>query len=103
MYQLNRYKTQRDMGKLVARIEIFPKCCNGVHGDQLPAAEDNFDEELEVYGINCQRLRDDGVLHLQAQNNSHAEGSSSWVGHTWPPPDLSHQFPNGNSDQRGGQ
>ncbi|KAF8174623.1 hypothetical protein K438DRAFT_1609363 [Mycena galopus ATCC 62051] len=69
---------------------VFDMYVNGVRGDQLPAAEENFDvEELEVYGIDWQGLRDDGVLRSQAQNNSHAEGSSSWVGHTGPPPDLS--------------
>ncbi|KAF8130514.1 hypothetical protein K438DRAFT_1912022 [Mycena galopus ATCC 62051] len=69
---------------------VFDMYVNGVRGDQLPAAEENFDEEeLEVYGIDWQGLRDDGVLRSQAQNNSHAEGSSSWVGRTGPPPDLS--------------
>ncbi|KAF8183207.1 hypothetical protein K438DRAFT_1907979 [Mycena galopus ATCC 62051] len=51
---------------------VFDMYVNGVRGDQLPAAEENFDEE-----------------ELEAQNNSHAEGSSSWVGRTGPPPDLS--------------
>ena len=70
---------------------VFDMYVNGVCGDQLPAAEENFDEEeLEIYGIDWQGLRDDGVLHSQAQNNSHAEGSSSWVGRTGPPPDLGH-------------
>ncbi|KAJ7789361.1 hypothetical protein B0H14DRAFT_3094932 [Mycena olivaceomarginata] len=47
------------------------------------------EEELEVYGIDWQGLRDNGVLQSQAQNNSMGEGSSSWVGRTGPPPDLS--------------
>ncbi|KAJ7754283.1 hypothetical protein B0H14DRAFT_3096706 [Mycena olivaceomarginata] len=57
---------------------------------QLPPEEENLiDEELEVYGIDWQGLRDDGVLQSQARNNPRSEGSSSWVGHTGPPPDLS--------------
>ncbi|KAF8145629.1 hypothetical protein K438DRAFT_2028647 [Mycena galopus ATCC 62051] len=63
---------------------------NGVRGDQLPQEEEDLGKDkLEVYGINWQGLRDDNILHSQAQNNSTTEGSSSWVGHTGPPPDLS--------------
>ncbi|KAJ7719323.1 hypothetical protein B0H14DRAFT_3170649 [Mycena olivaceomarginata] len=55
-----------------------------------PARRRNLiEEELEVYRIDWQGLRDDGVLQLQAQNNPRSKGSSSWVGHTGPPPDLS--------------
>ncbi|KAJ7877930.1 hypothetical protein B0H14DRAFT_3083044 [Mycena olivaceomarginata] len=69
---------------------VFDMFVNGVRGDQLPPEEENLiDEELEVYGIDWQGLRDDGVLQSQAQNNPRSEGSSSWVGHTGPPPDLS--------------
>ncbi|KAJ7886954.1 hypothetical protein B0H13DRAFT_1627782 [Mycena leptocephala] len=63
---------------------------NGVRGDQLPAEEENLsEEELEVYGIDWQGLHDDNLLQSQAQNNSTAEGSSSWIGRTGPPPNLS--------------
>jgi hypothetical protein len=55
----------------------------------LPEEENLIEEELEVYGIDWQGLRDDGVLQSQAQNNPRSEGSSSWVGYTGPPPDLS--------------
>ncbi|KAF8134701.1 hypothetical protein K438DRAFT_1911705 [Mycena galopus ATCC 62051] len=57
---------------------------------QLPQEEEDLrEDELEVYGIDWQGLCDDNVLHSQAQNNSTTEGSSSWVGLTGPPPDLS--------------
>ncbi|KAF8137807.1 hypothetical protein K438DRAFT_1639004 [Mycena galopus ATCC 62051] len=69
---------------------VFDMYVNGVRGDQLPQEEEDLGEdELEVYGIDWQGLRDDNILHSQAQNNSTTEGSSSWVGHTGPPPDLS--------------
>ncbi|KAF8159047.1 hypothetical protein K438DRAFT_1441769, partial [Mycena galopus ATCC 62051] len=69
---------------------VFDMYVNGVRGDQLPPEEEDLGEdELEVYGIDWQGLRDDGVLHSQAQNNLSTEGSSSWVGRTGPPPDLS--------------
>ncbi|KAJ7892446.1 hypothetical protein B0H13DRAFT_2234788 [Mycena leptocephala] len=69
---------------------VFDMFANGVRGDQLPAKEENLsEEELEVYGIDWQGLHDDNLLQSQAQNNSTAEGSSSWIGRTGPPPDLS--------------
>ncbi|KAJ7846578.1 hypothetical protein B0H14DRAFT_3086265 [Mycena olivaceomarginata] len=64
---------------------VFDMYVNGVHSDQLPPKEENLnEEELEVYGIDWQGLC----------NN----GSSSWVGRTGPPPDLSQvavQLPTG--------
>ncbi|KAJ7613058.1 hypothetical protein FB45DRAFT_981820 [Roridomyces roridus] len=69
---------------------VFDMYANGVRGDRLPPEEEDLAiEELEVYGIDWQGLREDGVLHSQAQNNSVSEGSSSWVGNIGPPPDLS--------------
>ena len=70
---------------------VFDMFVNGVRGDQLrPDEEDLDEEELEVYGIDWRGLREDGVLHSQAQNNPTTEGSSSWIGRTGPPHDLSH-------------
>ncbi|KAJ7356956.1 hypothetical protein DFH08DRAFT_802897 [Mycena albidolilacea] len=68
---------------------VFDMYANGVRGDQLPPEEENLNEELEVYGIDYQGLCDNGVLQSQAQNSLMGEGSSSWVGRTGPPPDLS--------------
>ncbi|KAF8146979.1 hypothetical protein K438DRAFT_1910600 [Mycena galopus ATCC 62051] len=51
--------------------------------DQLPQEEEDLGKDK------LEGLRDDNILHSQAQNNSTTEGSSSWVGHTGPPPDLS--------------
>ncbi|KAF8185877.1 hypothetical protein K438DRAFT_1836458 [Mycena galopus ATCC 62051] len=69
---------------------VFDMYVNGVHGDQLPQEEEDLGEDkLEVYGIDWQGLCDNNILHSQAQSNSTTEGSSSWVGHTGTPPDLS--------------
>ncbi|KAF8129107.1 hypothetical protein K438DRAFT_1912179 [Mycena galopus ATCC 62051] len=69
---------------------VFDMYVNGVHGDQLPQEEEDLGEDkLEVYGIDWQGLCNNNILHSQAQNNSTTEGSSSWVGHTGTPPDLS--------------
>ncbi|KAJ7164370.1 hypothetical protein C8R46DRAFT_1163782 [Mycena filopes] len=69
---------------------VFDMYVNGVRGDQLPAGEENLgDDELEVFGIDWQGLRDGAILDSQRQNNPTTEGSSSWVGRVGPPPDLS--------------
>ncbi|KAF8146552.1 hypothetical protein K438DRAFT_1922188 [Mycena galopus ATCC 62051] len=69
---------------------VFDMYVNDVRRDQLPQEEEDLGEDKsEVYGIDWQGLHDDNILHSQAQNNSTTEGSSSWVGHTGPPPDLS--------------
>ncbi|KAF8182221.1 hypothetical protein K438DRAFT_1908098 [Mycena galopus ATCC 62051] len=69
---------------------VFDMYVNGVHGDQLPQEEEDLGEDkLEVYGIDWQGLCDNNILHSQAQNNSTTEGSSSWLGHTGTPLDLS--------------
>ncbi|KAJ7026560.1 hypothetical protein C8F04DRAFT_966270 [Mycena alexandri] len=69
---------------------VFDMYVNGVRGNQLPVEEEGLgDDELEVYGIDWQGLRDDSILDSQRQNNPRTEGSSSWVGRVGPPPDLS--------------
>ncbi|KAF8209639.1 hypothetical protein K438DRAFT_1753981 [Mycena galopus ATCC 62051] len=88
----NRHHIQIRNGANRSPTEMFvcDMYVNGVRGDQLPQEEEDLGKDkLEVYGINWQGLRDDNILHSQAQNNSTTEGSSSWVGHTGPPPDLS--------------
>ncbi|KAJ7667004.1 hypothetical protein DFH06DRAFT_984389 [Mycena polygramma] len=69
---------------------VFDMFVNGVRGDQLPREEEELgEEELEVYGIDWQGLRDEAVLDSQRGNNPTTEASSSWVGRIGPPPDLS--------------
>lgn len=69
---------------------VFDMFVNGVRGDQLPPEEEGLSmEELEVYGIDWQGLRDEAVLDSQHYNNPRTEDSSSWVGRTGPPSQLS--------------
>ncbi|KAJ7189709.1 hypothetical protein GGX14DRAFT_382908, partial [Mycena pura] len=69
---------------------VFDMFVNGVRGDQLPPEEENLSqEELEVYGIDWQGLRDENILHSQSLNNSCSEEASSWIGETTAPPNLS--------------
>ncbi|KAG8921378.1 hypothetical protein FRC01_000283 [Tulasnella sp. 417] len=55
----------------------------GVRGEDFMS-----EEELEVYGIDWEGLREEPVLSSQLQNNSVTEGWTSWVGRCGPPPNL---------------
>ena len=65
----------------------FDMLIHGVHGDQL-LDEDLTKEELEVYGVDWERLQDEQLLHSQRGNNSTSEGWNSWIGHVGPPDHL---------------
>ncbi|KAF8146615.1 hypothetical protein K438DRAFT_2092941 [Mycena galopus ATCC 62051] len=54
------------------------------HRNQLPD-DAMSEEELEVYGIDWEGLRDDALLDSQQRNNPSAEGAMSWVGRIGPP------------------
>jgi hypothetical protein len=66
----------------------FDMFVHGVRGDQLPVEEAMTEEELEVYGIDWEGLYDDHLLCSQRENNSVAEGWTSWIGHMGPPDHL---------------
>ncbi|KAF8122633.1 hypothetical protein K438DRAFT_1913379 [Mycena galopus ATCC 62051] len=75
----HRIQIQNGPNRSPTDMFVFDMYVNGVRGNQLPQEEEDLGEdELEVYGIDW-----------QAQNNSSTEGSSSSVGRTGPPPDLS--------------
>jgi len=58
---------------------------HGVRGDNI---EDMMTEdELEVYGIDWEGLREDNIVGSQMLNNPPEEASSSWI-QPGPPPDL---------------
>ncbi|KAJ7224525.1 hypothetical protein GGX14DRAFT_350640 [Mycena pura] len=83
----NQHRIQIRNGPNRSPTDMF---VNGVRGDQLPPEEENLSqEELEVYGIDWQGLRDENILHLQSLNNSCSEEASSWIGETTAPPNLS--------------
>jgi hypothetical protein len=66
----------------------FDMFVHGVRGDQLP--DDSMTaEELEVFGVDWEALRDERLLHSQQTNNTDAEGWTSWVGQIGPPGNLS--------------
>lgn len=54
-----------------------------------PNEEQLNDEEIEVYGVDWEGLRDDQLLQSQRLNNAPAEGAASWIGRVGPPNDLS--------------
>lgn len=63
---------------------LFDQVDLGVRGSELAA------EELEMFGVDWEGLREASVLaSWQGNNSTAAEGTSSWVGQAGPPPDLS--------------
>lgn len=63
----------------------FDMLVQGIRGSQLdPVTE----EELEVYGIDWEALRDERVLESHHSNNDMQEDASSWLGRVGPPEDL---------------
>ena len=67
---------------------VFDMLVHGVWGDQLPDEEELSTEELEVYGVDWEGLRDDKLLRAWRQNNPVDEEGSSWVGWSGPPVHL---------------
>lgn len=64
----------------------FDMIVHGVRGDPLNDAMG--DEELEVYGVDWEALRDDSVRAMHAANNPITEGWTSWIGRSGPPEHL---------------
>lgn len=79
----------------------FDMFVHGVRGtplgpDNRPAAEPVYGgdenlplDELEVYGVDWEGLRDDVLLQSRDTNNPTTEPPTSWLGHTGPPANLS--------------
>ncbi|KAJ3513257.1 hypothetical protein NLJ89_g3052 [Agrocybe chaxingu] len=64
----------------------FDMAVHGVRGD--PLDEMMSREELEVYGIDWEGLRNDRLLESRQVNNGIEEGVTSWVGESGPPARL---------------
>lgn len=67
----------------------FDMLVHGVRGDQLPPEDAISGEELEVFGVDWEGLRDDQLLASLRANNPASEQAASWIGRTGPPEDLS--------------
>lgn len=83
----HRIQIRRGPNRSPADMFGFDMLVHGVRGDPLP--NDNLeDEELEVYGIDWEALRDDRLLQSQQANNASTEGSTSWINQAGPPEHL---------------
>ncbi|KAJ7166345.1 hypothetical protein C8R43DRAFT_878082 [Mycena crocata] len=80
----HRIQIRRGPNRSPADMFVFDMLVNGVRGNQLPDDEMS-EEELEVYGIDWEGLRDENLLDSQRGNNPVAEGASSWIGRVGPP------------------
>ncbi|KAF6762164.1 hypothetical protein DFP72DRAFT_803030 [Ephemerocybe angulata] len=66
----------------------FDMIVHGVRGSQLPYEEDNLtDDELEVYGVDWEALRDDRLLNSLREHAADEPGTS-WIGRQGPPDNL---------------
>lgn len=67
----------------------FDMLAHGVRGYQLPSNNEPMSqEELEVFGVDWEGLRDEGLLRSREANNTRDEGSGSWLGRVGPPGNL---------------
>jgi hypothetical protein len=71
----------------------FDMLTQGVRGYQLPIPNDDSaaivdDEELEVYGVDWEALREDTLLQSHDNNNHIDDDGSSWIGRRGPPERL---------------
>ncbi|KAJ3868130.1 hypothetical protein EV359DRAFT_70730 [Lentinula novae-zelandiae] len=71
----------------------FDMITNGLRGESLDEVA-MTDEELEVFGLDWEGLRDEALLQSLRRNYSN-EGSSSWLGQRGPPPELNQGFAHG--------
>lgn len=70
----------------------FDMLAHGVHGTNPILSQEQSEvlsqEELEVYGVDWEALRDDTLLESRQENNSPEEDSTSWIGRNGPPERL---------------
>ncbi|KAF8055696.1 hypothetical protein FPV67DRAFT_1567427 [Lyophyllum atratum] len=68
----------------------FDMIVHGVRGYQLPRLDDSTmtEEELEVFGMDWEGLREDNLLQSREANNPRNEDSGSWLGRVGPPEHL---------------
>ncbi|KAG6912999.1 hypothetical protein DXG01_010493, partial [Tephrocybe rancida] len=64
----------------------FDMFVHGVRGIQIPSEGDDLSaEELEVFGVDWEAIRDERLLQSLEANNPRNEGSDSWLQHSGPP------------------
>lgn len=88
----NQHKIQirRGPNRSPADMFGFDMFVHGVRGAQLPPEEEELSEqELEVYGVDWEGLREERILQSRDRNNPSNEEASSWVGRVGPPDSLS--------------
>ena len=68
----------------------FDMLVHGVRGYQLPTPQDGplSDEELEVFGVDWEGLRDENMLQSRQTNNPADEAAGSWLAQNPPPQNL---------------
>lgn len=69
---------------------LFDMHTQGIQGLRLPPenAEPLTQDEIEVFGIDWEGLRNDGLLRSREANNLQGEGADSWITRSGPPTNL---------------
>lgn len=86
----NEHKIQIRNGPNRSPLDMFyfDMLVHGVRGRAPPqevgVMENLTDEELEVYGIDWEALRDEQLLTSRQDNNDRTEGWSTWIGEGTP-------------------
>ncbi|KAJ7092053.1 hypothetical protein B0H15DRAFT_777894 [Mycena belliarum] len=74
----------------------FDMLVHGVRGSVVPGVQELLpedaapmsEEDMEVFGVDWEALRDDNILEWREENNPIDEGSTSWLGRRGPPANL---------------
>jgi hypothetical protein len=92
-WNMHRIQHRRGRGpsRSPADMFTFDMYVHGVRGFSTgPNPQDDIDdEELELYGVDWEALRDDAILQSRATNNPTDENGTTWLGHSAPPQQLS--------------
>ncbi len=92
-WNLHKLQIRDGPNRSPADLFGFDMLVHGIRGTRLPlpttnTADENLTaEELEVYGVDWEALRDDRLLQSQEEGNAD-EGFTSWVGRQGPPQNL---------------
>jgi hypothetical protein len=80
----NEYKIEIRDGPNRSPTDMFgfDMLVHGVRGDDMSQ------EELEVFGVDWEALRDENILRFQRDNNDLQEQPDIWLGRVGPPPNL---------------
>jgi hypothetical protein len=67
---------------------FFDMHAHGVRGSQTQTDAAMSEDEMEVFGVDWEALRDDNIMDSREENNPIDEEFTSWLGRVGPPQNL---------------